>query len=30
MINTKGFSKVFLGETDIDEDLEFVSRCGNR
>jgi hypothetical protein len=30
MINAKGFGKVFLGETDIDEDLEFVSRGRNR
>jgi hypothetical protein len=29
MINAKGFGKVFLGETDIDEGLEFVSRGGN-
>jgi hypothetical protein len=30
MINTEGFGKVFLGKIEFDEDLEFVSRCGNR
>jgi hypothetical protein len=30
MINAKGFGSVFLGKSDIDEELEFVSRGGNR
>jgi hypothetical protein len=29
MITAKGFGSVFLGEDDIDEDLEFVSRSGS-
>ena len=29
MINAKGFGSVFLGESDIDEDLEFLSRRGD-
>lgn len=29
MITAKGFGSVFLGEGDIDEDLEFVSRSGS-
>ena len=30
MINAKGFGKVFLGNSDIDEDLKFVARGENR
>jgi hypothetical protein len=29
MITAKGFGSVFLAESDIDEDLEFVSRSGS-
>jgi hypothetical protein len=29
MITAKGFGSVFLGEGDIDEDLEFVARSGS-
>jgi hypothetical protein len=30
MVNAKSFGRVFLPGSDVDEDLEFVSRAGNR